>query len=283
LAASAAGPKGEQRLNKTRLDVLLVDLGLAATREKAKAYIMAGEIQVDGKPAYKAGAMVKAGAAVERNRRTPEYVSRGGYKMAGAAKAFGLDFAGRVVLDVGASTGGYTDYALQHGARKVYAVDVGYGQLDWRLRQDPRVEVREKVNARYLSLDFFAEPVDLVMMDVSFISVTLIFPVLAALISPQGEIVSLIKPQFETERSSVGKKGIVRDPNIHAAVLSKCIAAAQNLRLGLAGLCYSPITGVGGNIEYFIHLRPGPGIDTGLIDLIRNVVAEARQTLEASV
>jgi 23S rRNA (cytidine1920-2'-O)/16S rRNA (cytidine1409-2'-O)-methyltransferase len=271
---------------KTRLDVLLVEKGLAPTREKAKAYIMAGEIFIAGQLAAKPGMTVDGDLLLERKSCVPEYVSRGGYKMAGAARAFALDFTERVVLDVGASTGGYTDYALQHGARKVYAVDVGYGQLDWKLRRDERVIVREKVNARYLSPELFAEPVDLVMMDVSFISVTLIFPALLPLLSPRGVVVSLIKPQFETDKASVGKKGVVRDPAVHAAVLDKCIAAAQREGFELLNLCYSPLKGHEGNIEYFIQLRPagaGKESDRPEADMaawISRVTQEARAALE---
>jgi 23S rRNA (cytidine1920-2'-O)/16S rRNA (cytidine1409-2'-O)-methyltransferase len=265
-----------------RLDVLLVEKGIAPTREKAKAYVMAGEVYVGGQPAYKPGTPVAADAMVEYRSRIPAYVSRGGYKMAGAAASFGLDFSDRVVLDVGASTGGYTDYALQNGARKVYAVDVGHGQLDWSLRQDPRVVVREKVNARYLAPDQFEEPIDLVMMDVSFISITLILGALVPLLSPEGEIISLVKPQFETDKASVGKKGIVKDKRIHTAVLHKCMAAGESLGMSVAGICYSPLKGAQGNIEYFICLRRGiPPLRDGQ-EAVAQVVEAAHQALNAT-
>ena len=254
--------------------------GLALTRMKANSYIMSGEIWVNGKCADKAGAQVDEAAVIEHRPTRAAYVSRGGYKIEGAARAFGLDFSGRVVLDVGASTGGYTDFALQNGAKKVYAVDVGYGQLDWGLRNRPEVIVRERVNARYLTQDMFEEPIDLVLMDVSFISITLILPGLIALLAPFGEIVTLIKPQFETSRPKVGKKGVVRDPAIHEAVLLNCIQKAEQLGLSLAGCCHSPIKGAKGNIEYFLYLRLQALPQADPVSLARAVVQKARQELE---
>ena len=264
-----------------RLDVLLVQKGLIPTREKARAYIMAGEIWVNGQRAEKAGSQVEINAELEHRSTRMDYVGRGGYKLEGAAQAFDLNFFDRVVLDVGASTGGYTDYALQHGAKKVYAVDVGYGQLDWSLRNRPEVVVRERVNARYLTPDMFDEAIDIVVMDVSFISVTLIFPALIPLLTPEGEIVTLIKPQFESSKDKVGKKGIVRDPAVHQAVLERCIGAAKDGGLFPSGCCYSPIKGTKGNIEFFLHLTRS--CDSGHKDLQQDlcaIIREAHQKLE---
>ena len=268
-------------MNKMRLDVLLVQKGLASTREKARAYIMAGEIWVNGQRAEKAGSQVEINAEFEHRSTRMDYVGRGGYKLEGAAHAFDLNFSNQVVLDVGASTGGYTDYALQHGAKKVYAVDVGYGQLDWSLRNRPEVVVRERVNARYLTPDMFDEAIDIVVMDVSFISVTLIFPALVPLLTPDGEIVTLIKPQFESSKAQVGKKGIVRDPVVHQMVLERCIEAAKDLGLFPIGCCYSPIKGTKGNIEFFLHLTRS--FDYGEGDLKQDIsalVRKAHQELE---
>jgi len=242
-------------LEKIRLDALLFEKGLAASREKARAMIMAGEVQINGKIIDKPGCKVQPETEVIITPVRQPYVSRGGLKIEGAIRDFKLDFSGRSVLDIGASTGGYTDCALQHGAVKVFALDVGYGQLDWSLRNDPRVVVWEKTNIRYFKLEDLGEKVDIITMDVSFISTTLIFPVLKELLKENGDIVSLIKPQFEAGREKVGRHGVVKDPQVHTEVLERCIAAAQAEGLNCIGVTYSPIMGPKGNIEYFLHLR----------------------------
>ncbi len=242
-------------MSKERIDVLLVKRGFFTSREQARASILAGEVFLGDTRVDKAGKTVDENAAVEVRSKRQRYVSRGGFKMEGAAKAFGLDFTGLTVLDVGASSGGYTDFALQHGAARVYAVDVGYGQLDWKLRTDDRVVVMERTNARNLRPEQLGEKMDRITMDVSFISTTLIFPALFELAKEEGDCVSLIKPQFEAGREFVGKKGVVRDPQVHVAVLHKCIAAAEETGWNCVDVCYSPIKGPEGNIEYFVHLK----------------------------
>lgn len=246
-------------MSKTaRLDTLLVDLGLAASRERARALILAGQVLVDGRMVTKAGAVVRPGAAVVL--RTPDhpYVSRGGLKLARALETFQIPVAGRLALDIGASTGGFTDVLLQRGAARVVALDVGHGQLEWKLRQDPRVVVIERVNARTLSPDQLppeARCFDLVTIDVSFISLRLILPVVPPLLAPGGDVVALVKPQFEAGRREVGKGGVVRDPSIHARVIAEVTEAAHGLRLRRAGLIDSPIEGMEGNREFLLHLR----------------------------
>lgn len=267
-------------MEKVRLDTLLFDKGLAPSREKARAMILAGEVMVEGQRSDKPGLKVKPETDVRVQSSRMKYVSRGGFKLEGAIKDFNLDFTGKTVLDVGASTGGYTDCALQKQAGRVYAVDVGYGQLDWTLRNDPRVVVKERTNIRYFTLDDLGEKADLITMDVSFISTTLIFPVLAGLLKDSGEIVSLIKPQFEAGREKVGKNGVVKDPAVHREVLQRCIASAQNAGLACTGVTYSPITGPKGNIEYFIHLRPGAVSLADTDAKIAAVVSEAHRVLE---
>lgn len=267
-------------MEKIRLDALLFDQGLAISREKARAMILAGEVTVEGKLIDKPGTKLNPEVNITIKSSRMKYVSRGGFKLEGAIKDFQLDFSGKTVLDVGASTGGYTDCALQNQALKVVTVDVGYGQLDWSLRTDPRVVVIERTNIRYFTLAELGEKVDIITMDVSFISTTLIFPVLKTLLQENGEIVSLIKPQFEAGREKVGKKGVVKDPLVHREVLLRCIGAAQALELNCVGMTYSPITGPKGNIEYFIHLRSAA---EPLIDLearVAKVVEEAHRMLE---
>jgi 23S rRNA (cytidine1920-2'-O)/16S rRNA (cytidine1409-2'-O)-methyltransferase len=237
--------------SKRRIDQLLVERGLAPTREKARALVLAGSVKVEGHTAPKPGHLVPAGSHIEVIAALP-YASRGGVKLAAALDHFHIRVEGKVCLDIGASTGGFTDCLLQRGAARVYAVDVGHGQLDWKLRNDPRVVVREGVNARYLQPGDFPEKMDLAVCDVSFISVTLILPVLPPLLHEGGEIVILIKPQFEAGRGEVGKGGIVRDPEIHRAACEKVVEAAK--RLGFRGeLMESPITGAAGNKEFLFY------------------------------
>lgn len=264
---------------KVRLDVLMVEKGLVNSREKAKSMVLAGEVLVNGVRIDKPGTSVDEEAEVVLKKSGIGYVSRGGLKLEKAIKVFKVDFEEKVVLDVGASTGGYTDCALKHGAKKVYAVDVGYGQLDWSLRSDPRVVNMEKTNIRYLTLEALNELVDIVTIDVSFISTSLVFPVVKNLVKAEGVIISLIKPQFEAGKEKVGKKGVVRDHLVHQEVLLKSIRSAEKENLACTGITFSPITGPKGNIEYFIKLsqseKPLPDIEKN----IKSVVAEAHKEL----
>lgn len=236
---------------RKRLDVLLVERGLAETRERAQELIRAGEVIIHGRVMDKAAAQVDSAAAIVIREPLP-YVSRGGYKLAGALDAFNIDPRAWVCADLGASTGGFTDVLLQRGAARVYALDVGYGQLAWKLRQDPRVIVMDRVNAR--RLERLPEPIDLVVIDVSFISLELILPPAKHLLQTRGEIIALIKPQFEAGRAQVGRGGIVRDPQIHTQVIEKITRAAAALGLERRGLIQSPIQGTEGNTEFLIHL-----------------------------
>jgi len=238
---------------KQRLDLLLVDRGLAESREKARALVLAGQVLVDGQRAAKPGHTVPLESRVELLARLP-YVSRAGKKLEAALDAFGIGVSGHTCLDVGASTGGFTDCLLQRGARLVYAVDVGSGQLDWRLRNDPRVAVREGINARYLKFEDIGELVDLAACDVSFISVTMILPRVAALLRAQGEMVILVKPQFEVGRGQVGKGGVVRDPSLHQAACARVEDAVHDLGFR-SNLVASPVLGAEGNKEFLLYAR----------------------------
>ena len=240
---------------RTRLDRLLVLRGLAPTREKAQALILAGSVSVEGRRVDKAGTPVDETAELTLSGPPHPYVSRGGVKLAAALETFGLDPAGLVCLDVGASTGGFTDCFLQRGATKVYAVDVGYGQLDAKLRQDPRVVVREKVNARSLSRDHVPEPVGLAAIDVSFISLRLILPPVVPLVEKGGTVVVLVKPQFEAGRAEVGKGGIVRSVEVRQRVVREVEDFGTGLGLELAGSIASPIRGARGNEEFLLAFR----------------------------
>jgi 23S rRNA (cytidine1920-2'-O)/16S rRNA (cytidine1409-2'-O)-methyltransferase len=239
-----------------RLDVVLVNRGFAHSRERARALILAGQVTIDGEVVSKAGAPVAAPDHVEIVTPDHPYVSRGGVKLAHALDVFGIDPAGRHALDIGASTGGFTDALLQRGAASVVALDVGHGQLDWRLRNDPRVVVREGVNARALTRDVVTDPIDLVTIDVAFISLRLIFPSLAVLLAPGTDVVALVKPQFEAGRREVGKRGLVTDPAVHEAVMARVTAVAASHGLRRIAATPSPITGATGNQEFFLHLRP---------------------------
>jgi 23S rRNA (cytidine1920-2'-O)/16S rRNA (cytidine1409-2'-O)-methyltransferase len=236
---------------RQRLDQALVDRGLAPTREKARALILSGNVLVNGNRVDKAGQAVDPDASIEI-LATPKYVSRGGLKLEAALEHWRIDVSGNIALDVGSSTGGFTDCLLQHGAVRVYAVDVGAGQLDWKLRNDPRVIVREKVNARYLGRDVVPEPVDIAVCDVSFISVTMILPVLPGLLADNGEMVILVKPQFELERGQVGKGGIVRDPELHNAACDRVRVAVHALGFR-SDVIPSPILGAEGNREFLLY------------------------------
>lgn len=243
--------------NKTRLDVLLVEQGLAESRQKAQAVIMAGSVFVDNQRVNKPGTAVPNGAHIEVRGHVLPYVSRGGLKLEKAMKTWPLTLTDHICADIGASTGGFTDCMLQNGAKKVYAVDVGYGQLDWKLRGDERVVCMERTNARYLTHEQIPEELDFASVDVSFISLRLILPVLDALLSPEGEAVCLIKPQFEAGREKVGKKGVVRDPAVHLEVLESFLTYAKENNFTVLGITYSPIRGPEGNIEYLGYLRHG--------------------------
>lgn len=247
---------------KERLDKLLVALGLAETRSRAQALVMAGEVYVDGEQADKAGMQVALDAEVTVAEPLP-YVSRGGFKLAEALERFGIGVEGRVCADVGACTGGFTDVLLQRGAARVYAIDVGYGQLDWKIRQDERVVVMERTNARYL--ESLEEAVSLVVVDVSFISLRLILPAARGWLVEDGEIVTLVKPQFEAGREQVGKGGIVRDEKVRQEVVESLWQWATDKGLGPRDVMRSPIEGSAGNVEYLMWMRPGrePAMDAG--------------------
>ncbi len=238
---------------KLRLDVLLAERGLAESREKAQALVLAGEVTVNGAPARKPGQNVEAEADLQVRQR-PAHVSRGGLKLEAAITRFGIQVSGRVCLDVGASTGGFTDCLLQHGALRVHAVDVGFGQLDWKLRNDARVIVRERLNARYLRFEDIGEPVDIAVCDVSFISATLILPAISPLLRPEGEMIVLVKPQFEVGRGQVGKGGVVRDPLLHRAACKQVENAVRGLGFNTA-IMESPILGAEGNKEFLLDAR----------------------------
>ena len=240
---------------KERLDILLVKQNLAPSREKAKAMIMAGNVLVDGQREDKAGSMFPETVKLTVKGNTLPYVSRGGLKLEKAMTHFGLELAGKICMDVGASTGGFTDCMLQNGAVKVYAVDVGHGQLDWKLRNDPRVVCMERTNIRYVEPSQLQELVGFVSIDVSFISLTKVLPPVRELMEDGAQMVCLIKPQFEAGREKVGKKGVVRDPAVHREVIEKVVDFARSMSFGILHLEYSPIKGPEGNIEYLLHLR----------------------------
>ena len=246
--------KGYVKNLKERLDTLLVRQGYYESREKAKRAIMAGIVFVNGQKSDKAGNMIDTEAEIFVKENICPYVSRGGLKLEKSMKYFDLDLTGDVCMDIGASTGGFTDCMLQNGAVKVYAVDVGYGQLDWKLRTDERVVNMEKCNVRYLDPETIAEPIDFISIDVSFISLKLIFPVATQLLADDGHIVCLVKPQFEAGREQVGKKGIVRDRKVHEEVIENVIRYAADNGLYPHGLTFSPVTGAKGNIEYLLYL-----------------------------
>mgnify|MGYP002733414115 FL=1 len=240
--------------NKERLDVLLVARGLAETRSKAQAIIMSGEVYVDGQKVDKAGADIPLEAEIEVRGSTCPYVSRGGLKLEKALRDFGVKPEGYVCSDSGASTGGFTDCLLQQGAAKVFAIDVGYGQLAWKIRSDPRVVVMERTNIRYVTPEQLGEPLDLSVVDVSFISLKIVLPAIRKLLKPTGQVLCLIKPQFEAGKEKVGKKGVVRDPAVHEEVLADFVALAEQLHMTIRNLTFSPVKGPEGNIEYLTHL-----------------------------
>ncbi|MCF6094436.1 TlyA family RNA methyltransferase [Microaerobacter geothermalis] len=272
---------------KERLDVLLVEGGHFSSREQAKRAIMAGLVFVNNEKSDKPGMKVSSDVKIRVKSPLHPFVSRGGLKLQKAIEQFHIDFKDKVVIDIGASTGGFTDCALQYRAKKVYAVDVGYGQLAWSLRQDPRVIVMERTNFRYLKKeDLSGEPPDVATIDVSFISLSLIFPVLAEILRKPGEMIALIKPQFEAGREHVGKNGLVKDPKIHYQVIKKVIHQADKSGFRLQGLHYSPIKGGEGNIEFLYFGRYNPENwnleEVYLDDHIKNVVKAAHNNLSDS-
>lgn len=265
--------------SKERLDIQIVERGLAESRQKAKAYIMAGVVYVDGVKEDKAGLKVKRGATIEV-REKMKYVSRGGLKLEKAISSFEIDLQDKVCMDVGASTGGFTDCMLQNGACKVYSVDVGYGQFAWKLRQDPRVVCMEKTNIRYLTSDRLEEKVAFCSIDVSFISLTKVLGPILELLENDAQIVALIKPQFEAGREQVEKHGVVKNPKVHEAVIEQIWNFAESLQLGVKGLSFSPIKGPEGNIEYLIHLaRNGENSGLDKESMIKNIVHASHETL----
>lgn len=263
---------------KKRLDVLLTERMYADSRSKAQAIIMSGNVYVDGQKADKPGISYEETVDIEVRGAVCPYVSRGGLKLEKALRDFGVNPEGYVCSDSGASTGGFTDCLLQQGAKKVFAIDVGYGQLDWKIRSDERVVVMERTNIRYVTPADLGEPLDLSVIDVSFISLKIVLPAIRALLKPTGQVVCLIKPQFEAGRDKVGKKGVVREPATHQEVLDGFVALANELNFRILGLTYSPVKGPEGNIEFLGHLTladlPGIEPDTAL------VVAQAHQALD---
>lgn len=251
-------------MSRVRLDALVFELGLSESRERARGAIMSGLVYVDGRKTDKPGTQVSPDAKIELRGRSCPYVSRGGFKLEKALRVFPVSVEGKTCIDCGASTGGFTDVLLQNGAARVYAVDVGYGQLAWKLRSDERVTVMERVNARYLTPEQFPELMDLAVMDLSFISVRLVLPAVHGLLKENGEVLCLIKPQFEAGRADVGKKGVVRDRSVHERVLRDFAAFAPEADFSVLGLDYSPIRGPEGNIEYLCRLRKGRGADESI-------------------
>lgn len=264
--------------HKERLDVLLVSLGLAESRTKAQATIMAGEVYVNGQKADKSGMEVDITSNIEVRGSACPYVSRGGLKLEKALRNFGVDPTGYVCSDSGASTGGFTDCLLQQGASKVFAIDVGYGQLAWKIRNDPRVVVMERTNIRYVTPEDLGEMLDLSVIDVSFISLGLVLPVVKTLLKPTGQVLCLIKPQFEAGKDKVGKKGVVRDPAVHEEVLQNFISLAKSLDFTIRNLTFSPVKGPEGNIEFLAHLSMQPGEDSYLAP--GDLVAQAHAALK---
>jgi 23S rRNA (cytidine1920-2'-O)/16S rRNA (cytidine1409-2'-O)-methyltransferase len=260
---------------KERLDTLLVEQGLVESRERAQRLILAGAVTVDGAVRDKPGQRIPAESVIEV-RHTLPYVSRGGLKLAAALDAFNLAVAGLVAVDVGASTGGFTDCLLQRGAARVYAIDVGYGQLAWKLRNDPRVVVLERTNIRYLEELPGNELADLAVIDASFIGLALVLPATLRLLKPAAQIVALIKPQFEAGKDQVGKGGVVRDPRIHRRVIEETAELANQLDLGVAGLTVSPAPGPAGNVEFLIWLQRPPGPPFDLAAALTEVLQAAR-------
>ena len=265
--------------NKKRLDVLLVERGFAETRTKAQAIIMSGLVYVSGQKADKPGMSFDENSEIEVRGATCPYVSRGGLKLEKALRDFGVDPTGYVCSDSGASTGGFTDCLLQQGARKVFAIDVGYGQLDWKIRSDPRVVVMQRTNVRYVTPEQLGEPLDLSVVDVSFISLKIVLPVIKTFLKEKsGQVLCLIKPQFEAGKEKVGKQGVVRDPAVHKEVLDDFVALTNEIGFKILGLTFSPVKGPEGNIEFLAHLTLGDTV--GIEPDTESVVTQAHNTLK---
>ena len=268
---------------KKRLDCLLFDMGLAESREKAKTLIMMGQVYVDNQKSDKPGTPVSEDAKIEVRGGGLPYVSRGGLKLEKAMHTFDISLKDKICMDIGASTGGFTDCMLQNGAKKVYSIDVGYGQLAWKLRTNPNVVNLERTNIRYITREQVPDDIDFASVDVSFISLTLVLPVAYQFLSEQGEMVCLIKPQFEAGKEKVGKKGVVRDPAVHLEVIEKVIAYASTIAMEPCHLSFSPIKGPEGNIEYLLHLKKKPEgevIQSSLEVIPEAVVQEAHSQLD---
>ena len=264
---------------KKRLDVLLTERGYADTRTKAQAIIMSGNVYVQGQKADKPGMSFEENVDIEVRGAVCPYVSRGGLKLEKALRDFGVKPEGYVCSDSGASTGGFTDCLLQQGAKKVFAIDVGYGQLDWKIRSDPRVVVMERTNVRYVTPEQLGEPLDLSVIDVSFISLSIVLPVIKTFLKPEsGQVLCLIKPQFEAGKDKVGKKGVVREPETHKEVLDNFVALADSLDFKILGLTFSPVKGPEGNIEFLGHLTLAdqPGIRPDTADVVRQAHEKLR-------
>lgn len=256
-------------MSNLRLDSAVFEMGFAQSREKAKALIMAGQVYVNGQKALKAGTDIKPADKIEVRGEKMPYVSRGGYKLEKALKVFPLDLTDKICVDVGASTGGFTDCMLKNGAKKVYAVDVGYGQLAWELRNDSRVVNLERTNFRYLEPGQISDSIGFASVDVSFISLKIILPVLFSFLDEDGEAVCLIKPQFEAGREKVGKKGVVRDKKVHAEVIENCFSYAEGSGFAVRGLDFSPIRGPEGNIEYLMLLaKSGESVPLNITETV---------------
>ncbi len=265
---------------KERLDVLLVQKGLAPSREKAKTMIMEGNVFVDNQREDKAGTFFDPSVNIEIHGNTLRYVSRGGLKLEKAMAQFGITLDDKVCMDIGASTGGFTDCMLQNGAKKVYAVDVGYGQFAWKLRQDPRVVCMEKTNIRYVTAEDIGDALNFASVDVSFISLTKVLGPAKELLKDGGQMVCLIKPQFEAGKDKVGKKGVVRDPAVHKEVIERVILFAKSIGFGILHLDYSPIKGPEGNIEYLVHIVKDAEAESQEVIDVGAVVAAAHGELD---
>ena len=264
---------------KKRLDVLLTEQGYADSRAKAQAIIMSGLVYVNGQKADKPGMSFEETVELEVRGATCPYVSRGGLKLEKALRDFGVDPTGFVCSDSGASTGGFTDCLLQQGAKKVFAIDVGYGQLDWKIRSDPRVVVMERTNVRYVTPEELGEPLDLSVVDVSFISLRIVLPVIKTFLKSTGQVLCLIKPQFEAGKEKVGKKGVVRDPAVHQEVLDDFVALTKEIGFTILGMTFSPVKGPEGNIEFLAHLTLDD-CKTGIEPDTADIVGLAHNTLK---
>ncbi len=268
--------------DKKRLDVALFERGLVPSREKARTEIMLGSVYVDNQKADKPGTMVKEGAKIEVRSQQMAYVSRGGLKLEKAIKVFDIDLTGKIAMDIGASTGGFTDCMLQNGAKKVYAVDVGYGQLDWKLRNDARVVNLERTNIRYIDEDTVPDKLDFFSVDVSFISLKLVLSVAMRFMNEDATAVCLVKPQFEAGRSNVGKNGVVRDSAVHEAVVNDICSFAMSIGFDVLDLSFSPIKGPKGNIEYLVYLQKTADFAQNLASIsVENLVKNSHEELDS--